>query len=134
MCQLTIDKSQVTRATKDRRVAGTRSPKSAAKLGNLIRQRRLEYELPMATVARHMGWDRQRLDNLENGKAVSTDVHAWVLLADRLGFTREHLLGLAWEVAKEPFPLRLPEEGDSRRELLLALLIEQHASDIPRLP
>jgi hypothetical protein len=81
-----------------------------------------------------MKWERQRLDNLENGKAVSTDVQGWVLLADRLGFTREYLLGLAWEAAKEPFPIRLPGKGDPRRNLLLALVIEQHAGDIPRLP
>src|SRR5438132_4006157 len=111
-----------------------RGPITASALGEMIRRKRLDYELPMATVARHIGWDRQRLDNLENGKAISTDVRAWVLLAERLGFKREYLLGLAWEAAKQPFPLKLPGRGDPRRELLLDLLIEQYVGDVPRLP
>jgi transcriptional regulator with XRE-family HTH domain len=111
-----------------------RSTSKAVALGDLIRTRRLEYDLPMATVARQMGWDRQRLDNLESGKAVSPDVRAWVLLADRLGFKREYLLALAWEAASRPFPLRLPEPKDPRRKLLLGLLIEQHAWDVPEHP
>ncbi len=107
-------------------------PRSVLELGTLIRNRREEYELPAATLARHLGWDRQRLDNLERGIAVSGDVRAWVRLADRLGFTREFLLGAAWDLSRQPFPLRLPPVGDPKREELLHLLISQHAQDLER--
>lgn len=109
-------------------------PRTAVELGALIRRKREDYDLPMAKLARQIGWERQRLANLESGKAVSADVRAWVLLADRLGFARSYLLGLAWEAAKVPFPVKLPPAGDVRRDTLIELAIEQHAADLPELP
>src|SRR5437762_2068595 len=96
-----------------------KQPRSGVELGALIRRKREDFDLPMATLARYIGWDRQRLANLESGKAVSTDVRAWVLLSERLGYNRKYLLGLAWETAKAPFPVKLPPEGDPRRDTLL---------------
>jgi transcriptional regulator with XRE-family HTH domain len=103
-------------------------------LGSLIRRRREEYDITISKLARHVGWGRQRLANLEDGKAISTDVRAWVLMSERLGFERRYLLSLAWGIAKKPFHLRLPSPDDPLRERILNLIIEQQASDLPSLP
>jgi hypothetical protein len=107
------------------------SPRTPGELGALVRSRIDEYDLPVATVARQIGWDgRQRLDNILRGKSISTDVRAWVLLARRLGLDTHFLVGAAWDLSSEPFPVRLPMAGPQRTELL-RLLIEQHAGDLP---
>lgn len=114
-----------------------REEQSALKisLGRTIRAYRTEKKLSGKDVAEGMGYSPQHYGDFEKGLKIPADISALLRLADQLDRDRGWLLQKAWDARDDvSLPVRLPQEGDPRRQQLIDLVLDLYKNDTPRLP
>lgn len=122
------------RGTKSRSTVNERKRRALAQieLGDLLRNRR-EGDLGKSqqAIADQVGCTQGYYAELEAGTRSSKDVRLWIGIADALDLAPERILRLVWE-ARGSLPIALPGRGDARRQALVALAIQQAASNMER--
>jgi len=111
-------------------------PDLKIRLGKMIRAYRTEKKnLSCKEAAARMGYSPQHYGDFEKGLKIPADISALLKLADQLDQNRAWLLETAWEARDDlELPVRLPPEGDPRRQKLIDLVLEIYLDDTPRLP
>jgi transcriptional regulator with XRE-family HTH domain len=110
-------------------------PALKVSLGKVIRAYRTEKKLSCKEVAARMGYSPQHYGDLEKGLKIPADISALLKLAAELDRDPGWLLQSAWDARDDlDLPVRLPLEGDPRRQKLIDLVLDIYSDATPRLP